>query len=333
MFIALEEAAQISAAENELRRTARNELPKTTPKSIGWQGGTIRGARVHHDDGYWSWSRNWPDEGTVDRYHNWFGRFDPDRSLDIGVEINVSRKGLNNSLGGLFARDTASGQVYLFHTGLVGGGIPGVGKTAFVGWFADSPVPVSTSHGLILGYPIVPVAGRNIIPALSRYLDSVAEFKQAARQGLTDTAAYRSRAQKFREYYSEPRGRRKGQRAPTFDYVTRHGEIVDAVAAWRESSGSLRGATIVKNTYIDVGVSRGDDLIELYEIKPGGDRQSIYTAMGQLFVHGANPKCRRRVLVVADDVRLPGDIAGALSKLDIEVLRVTLHDDGVTVLG
>jgi len=333
MFVALEQSSQIVASEAELRATVRNELKATERKNIGWQGGTIRNAGVHHDGEYWYWSRNWPEDGASDRFHNWFGHFDANRDLHIGVEINVSRHGVDGGLAGLFARDTEGGQVYLFHTGAVGGGTSGVGKTAFVGWFNDCPMPVSTSDGPMLAYPIVPTTGRNILPALRRYLNAVRDFKQAAKLGLTNTPAHRTRAQRFRDYYSEPRGRRKGRRSPAFDYVTRHGEIVDKVVEWRRRKGELHGARIVKNTYIDVGVMRAGKLTELFEIKPAGDRQSIYTAIGQLLVHGADPKCDRRILVIAHDVMLPADISGTLKLLDIEVLRVALNAAGVTVLA
>lgn len=73
---------------------------------------------------------------TLGRYWCAYGTQDPTESktLSITCEINPPRSGVNRRCGGLFVRDSR-GRIYLAHSGKVGGGGTGVGKTAFTAWY------------------------------------------------------------------------------------------------------------------------------------------------------------------------------------------------------
>jgi hypothetical protein len=142
--------------------------------SPGWQGGSDEVELFWHP-GHQLWAGA---KRQKDRY--WFsfgtGESRPGSSPNIVAEFNVPYEGINRSLAGAFARDDAR-QVYTMHSGRVGGGRPGIGKSAFlkfyhaarlatVGW----PDRRQTKHILI---------GRIGDAAL---LDQVAEFVHVVRQ-------------------------------------------------------------------------------------------------------------------------------------------------------
>ena len=67
------------------------------------------------------------------RYWNAFGimRPDPDKSLQITVEVNPPLEGIERKMGGAFARDPSTGSLYLVHRGRIGGGQKGIGAELF----------------------------------------------------------------------------------------------------------------------------------------------------------------------------------------------------------
>ena len=113
--------------------------------------------------------------------------------------------------------------------------------------------------------------------------------------------------------------------------MSRHGEIVDALNAWRSSQSFPNAARIVKNALIDLGVAVGRDLIEVYEVKTRAARSDIYCAIGQLMVHGTANTCRR-VLLLADNESLAPDLTDALQRLGVKLLRLVLDEEKATIL-
>jgi hypothetical protein len=302
-------------------------------KNIGHPGGTTFDAKVSTDHKHWFWSADKRDKGTrIHRRLNWFGEFNEDAGLQIIVEINTPYEGRNDQIAGFFARDTDNGAVYLFHSGRVGGGKKGVGKITFLTWSDEELTEVADSSGDIRsGILVMPVAGRSAIRSAVRYVDTVARFKEAARSGETNTPEFQDKERQYRDFYSEPRGHRSGRRTAKIDFVSRHGDVLDAVKAWRSLQPIDNNARLVKNVLFDLGVAKGNELIEVYEIKTDTARSLIYAAIGQLMVHGIGPDCQR-VLVLPDRAALPDDLEDALQRLQIKLLRFRLNDDKATII-
>ena len=88
---------------------------------------------------------------------------------------------------------------------------------------------------------------------------------------------------------------------------------------------------MVKNKLIDLGVMVADDLTEVFEAKTRTARPDIYSAIGQLMVHGVGDKCRR-VMVLPNDEPIAPDLLSALQRLGIQLIRFTLNDLKATIL-
>lgn len=333
MFLLLESKAEISKAQRKLEATLRREFPRTAVKNIGYPGGTNFDARVFTDGSHWFWpgDKNESDAPSPRRL-NWFGLFKQEGSLHISVEVNTTYEGRNNQVAGFFARDGNSGATYLLHSGRVGGGRTGVGMAALLAWSSLRLVDaVDLSGDVRSGVLVMPVEGLAASRSATQYIDTVARFKLAVRAGELDSPEFGREQRELSDFYSEARGRRAGRRSSEIDYLSRHGEVIDALHKWRKSSDMPKGARLVKNILIDMGVAVGRGLVEVFEVKTSAARSDIYSAVGQLMVHGTADNCRR-VIVLPDKEALAHDLKNALDRLGIELLRFRLDEKKATIV-
>jgi len=327
MFSLLESKEEIAKAQRKLEVTIRRDFNSMVVKNIGYPGGTTFNAKVNTDRHHWFWSKDHDAARKPNpRRLNWFGLFRESADLEISVEINTPYDGRNGQVAGFFARDTDTRAIYLFHSGRVGGATKGVGKSTFLVWRDQRPKEVVDSSGAIRGGILVmPIEGKAATRPVVQYIDSVARFKQAVRAGETKTTEFRRKEKKYRDFYPEPRGRRKGERSAEIDYLSRHGDVVVALNEWRNSQTLEKGARLVKNVLFDLGVEMGRELVEVYEVKTSTARSNLYSAIGQLMVHGAGDACRR-VMVLPHKQPIAADFRDALERLEIELLKFKLDE-------
>jgi hypothetical protein len=220
----------------------------------------------------------------------------------------------------------------LLHSGRVGGGTKGVGKTAFLAWSDQQPIDVvDSSGGIRVGVLVMPIEGVAATRSAVRYIDTIASFKQAVRAGEIASQEFQLKKKELEDFFAESRGRRKGQRSGEIDYLSRHGEVVDALYSWRSSSALPKDGRLVKNVLIDMGIAVGRELVEVYEVKTSTARPDVYAAIGQLMVHGTSDECRR-VMVLPLNESLAADLMEALQRLHIELLTFELDEKAATII-
>ena len=336
MLSLLVQRRDISVAQEALKGIMREEYPGRERRDISFR------PRVLAQQQIWTcrdryWYRHGVLKGrdvTSPRFQNWFGVLAPG-NLHITVEVSVVLEwGIGRSEG-FFARDDSTGALYLMHTGNVGGGTTGVGGRAFRAWYGKRQVPViDPKERVRFGFVVVPIGASDPTRSARSYGDSIEAFKAAVEADEVDVEdrEFRDRMQEFDDFYKEPRGRRTGYRPGKIDYLSRHGEVVDSLHAWRKNARRLtRNQRIVKNVFIDLGVSDGaNNLVEVYEIKTSWERSDVYTAIGQLMVHGSD-HCKK-FLLLPKGRRLPTDLADALQRNKIKLLRFTLNNRGAKIL-
>lgn len=333
MFSLLEAKTEIAKAQLKLEATFKRGFSRTAVKNIGYPGGTNFDQRVFTDGRYWYWSSdNDYSDAPNPRRLNWFGLFEEDADLQISVEINVAYEGRNDRCAGFFARDNDTGAIYLVHSGRVGGGTKGVSKAAFLAWSNEPLIEVvDRSGGIRDGVLVMPVEGLGASSSAIHYIEAIARFKRAVRDGEIDSPEFQRKQRELEDFYAEARGRRTGRRSSKIDYVTRHGEVVDALHEWRKSQGMPKRSRLVKDTLIDLGVAVGRELVEVFEVKTKTSRPDVYSAIGQLMVHGTTDACRR-VIVLPDVEPIKADLMQALQRMDIELLLYTLDQEGAVIL-
>lgn len=332
MFILIEDRAEIRRAQSQLEATLRREFSIKEVRDIGWQGGRRPAAKLHSNGEYWYWSQDHKNTSNPRRL-NWFGRIYEGPGVAIAVEINIPYEGRNDSVAGFFAKHASSGQIYLFHSGRVGGGAKGVKKDAFVAWSDLQTHPVYARDGSQKeGLLVMPIAARGAALAAVAYVEAIIDFKAAVREGRTETTTAKEKEHQYRAYFDESFGRRKGRAsARDIDYVSRHGEVVKSLSEWRQRKGLARNQQIVKSVLLDLGVSRGTELVEAYEVKTSTMRGDIYTGIGQLTVHAKRVDCLRTLVLPADE-SLATDLIAALKRNNIQLQRYRLTETGVTLL-
>lgn len=82
----------------------------------------------------------------------------------------------------------------------------------------------------------------------------------------------------------------------------------------------------------DFGISVGSDLIEVYEVKTSASRSLIYSAIGQLLVHGTTDGCRRFIVLPDKEVIAP-DLTDAMQRLGIKLLKFKLDKAKAIIIG
>lgn len=334
MYTLLENRQAIAKAQRTLERTLHHTFNEKGTYNIGYPGGTSFDNKVHCYQQYWYHAADHKSEEVKNpRRLNWFGMLSSGSSLNISVEINVAYEGRNDRVAGFFARHEETGQIYLFHSGRVGGGTEGVGRDALLAWSNLELHAVNDAEGKVReGVLVMPVDGEYAIRPLLRFVDTIANFKQAVRDGELQSDSYLEGLQTLQDYFKETSGQRKRRQIDSLRYETRHGDVVDALQQWRQQQGLASNQRIIKNVLMDLGVSNDHHLQEVYEVKTGTARQDLYTAIGQLMVHAKEQGCSKTLVLPDDTPEVPDDIAAALARNDISLLYYSMDDESVTIL-
>jgi len=167
-------------------RTLRGLLhagSRSYSRTVGFQGESLtRTVHWHIKYGFWTIVDSNTNEN---RFWISFGTQDPSEysertSLSITCETNVPKFGIDGRCGGSFYRKGT--HTKLCHNGRVGGGGKGIGKTAFLSWYADR-FGITWPPGIIVG---------ELSGSKSRFLSNTAKFVHAVEQFKGEVKAKRS---------------------------------------------------------------------------------------------------------------------------------------------
>lgn len=312
-----------------LKDRLKGELENKGNRNIGFPGGNFNRTIYSAADGN-LWAAFGPassEEHRVARYWNGFGVFNSSgTSQTIVVEINIPSETNSEQVAGFFAEDGISGDVFLMHSGKVGGGRPGIGKKAFLAWTKLKTTEVVDSRGSVrTGIAIARLEDSDLADRIWQFVKTVDSFKKLAASGELDTPDFEHKIKEFDSYNKEFSGAKSvRKREEEFKYITYHGEVVQKLYA--ERIGSLAtGEDVFNSTLVDLYVKKNGTLSEVYEVKTGIGRQMLYCAIGQLLTHAYVDGVKvRKFLVVPEGEDIPGDVARAIKALEINVRRFRL---------
>jgi hypothetical protein len=315
-------------AQAFLEREFKKNLKREGRLNIGFPGGNADEIVYSAGKGK-LWAAFGPpaQDSGIPRFWNAFGVFDPDdTSQTITVEINIAVESNSKQVAAFFAEDTETGEIYLLHSGKIGGGRPGVGKTSFLVWSRET-LTDATERGeqLRSGIVIGKLGAPDLIDRIWKFVQTVHSFKEAAVAGLLNSSGFQRQVQEFERYNREFSGKKRGVFGGAFEYITYHGDVVQKLYEERDER---RGPDeeIYNSTLIDLFVKRSGSLSEVYEVKTGCDRQSLYTAIGQLMTHANGPIAKFLVIPSSEDV--PTDLGKAIADLAITIRRFELTRSG-----
>jgi hypothetical protein len=149
-------------------------------RKVGWHGG---GGEF---DIYWrSKEQFWffvdPDR-ELTRYWCCFGTSDPAKAdnLTIVGEINPTKEGINRRNAGMFLVDP-DGAMYLAHSGKVGGGRKGIGKSSFLAAYHGRNISEIqwpdgvTSSAIVIG----DIQDSNLPAQIGDFIRTIQQYKEA----------------------------------------------------------------------------------------------------------------------------------------------------------
>jgi hypothetical protein len=283
-------------------------------RTVGWQGG-----RVEHPV-YWNprlrfWTLMRVPRKEA-RYWCCFGVKDATkhRGFSITGQLNPTIKGFNRRAAGAFVRDS-QGRVYVAHSGKIGGGRSGIGKSAFVAayrgknWQTVTWPDKKETEMIVIGR----IDGAHLQDQIADFIREIDRFKKSAvgSNNLIQPHKHKS------TFSPEFLGRRKKYSAQgEIEAQCDHGPLISALA----DELRKRGLTIGNDTLRDLYVLSSKRRVQmLFEAKTNLSTSSIYGAVGQLMLHAAaEPKAPRRVFVAPGNPNRKTQMA--LKKLGIEVL-------------
>ena len=285
----------IKSAFESLQRTMEQGSRRVNT-ILGWKGENHKFTVYWHPDlGIWNY---FDPRFAETRYWCPYGINDPNKlpMVPITAEINFVYKGYNRRLAGIFLRDEHR-NTYLGHTGKIGGGRKGIGKSAFWNFYrGDQTIPIQCPDGKIDYVICIGRLGSRELPSqIAHFVREVARFKNSiSSNGKVEGSSVPLDQQVFTPEF-------EGQRKPyrinrQIDSQCNHGRIAAALA----SELACRGYDVANDRSRDLYVlSPPRQILILFEIKTDLETTSLYTSLGQLMFHGAlQQPPPKRILVV-----------------------------------
>lgn len=290
-YAEIEDTKQIRRLNAALSGKLRKALRYPEMRTIGYPQGNFEAKvrfRAASGTEVFYWSGGFFD--NKDLAFNLFGHGTPSRnaSLNIDVQFNLPVVDFSRQSGGAFLRHHPSGSIVLAHRGIATLGYGRVPKSMLFAEMAATLREAETSAGiadfLVIGELESPTLFEDIdafaseLRRAARTLKSNGkERRHSARQGPSKQS--QKLAAKLREYFDEFSGKRRTGRGTKSVADCYHGKVIRAIR------DGFDGCKVLKSVAIDLTVVTSRRAF-LFEAKTSTDTQSIYTAIGQLAVHG-----------------------------------------------
>lgn len=316
MLTTIADHAQSAQAFSQMKRALRKR-GKRYRRIVGWRGGQDKVELIWmKEEGIWSCLK--PIET---RYWCGFGLDNPKNVArsNIAVEINPPLEGVDLRNGGMFALDDA-GEIHFCHTGAIGGGGKGVGKTAFWKRYRGNSetVHIPTRNKTIPVVDLGRVASKMFPRRIALFTQEVARIKEGIAAG--EPIHTFPNVGGFTPEFS---GKRNGYSPKnSIEATANHGLVVNALAVAVTKAGHVIGNDQQRDMFIvDRGKKkrRGTGHVTLFEVKTDVSSTSIYQGVGQLMMNGLARESQTSLILV-----VPGEptreTAKGLKTLGIDIL-------------
>lgn len=326
MLFAITQKNEIKEANNQLFE----KLAKLSPEKITINYGSAGGSypiEISYSKKYDLWWGN-SDDRKSNRFWNPFGlkKPKPNSTVTGRCQMNYSASGINNSVAGLFARD-AKGTLFLLHSGKVGGGQAGVGKNAFADYYAGEKTLVIFDNQELEYYLVSSLTSRRFYQNILEFVTSVYKFKDFIKSNKFGGTPIREKNPlKDGEYLG----------IKTYDLPPRtvvasndHAVITNQLILELKAMGLHVKRDQFRDAYT---LNRSEEIDRVFEVKSSLNRQSLYTAIGQLILHSLAYDSKK-VFVI--EKKFNSDLVDDLRKLLISCVFYKWLPDrkGVTFYG
>jgi hypothetical protein len=272
-LMALTGRKEIRRAYDRFATSLREGAVRCTDTKVGYQGGgSIHDAYWRSAQGFWS-----AFDDAHSRYWCAFGATDPGDSRNLGItcEINCPFEGIDRRVAGVFVKNE-DGNVFIAHSGKIGGGRKGVGKSIFWQEYrGGGPLTVRYPDDVEREVVVIASLDSPLLPAqVGHFVHEVARIKEAASIGASpspgDLGSYTPEFSGVRTPY--PLG-------GLVESTCTHGLVVDALAQHLRRRGYAIGNDRARDLFV---VDDDGSVACLFEVKTDLSTTSTYAAIGQV---------------------------------------------------
>jgi hypothetical protein len=316
MLTTLSRGAEIASARGQLVDELAGAASDEGSIEVTYRGGTWT------DTGYWFARSNLWMLPTIDTNRWWtaFGLGWPfEERQNIAVEINSPLEGIDRHIAGAFARDSL-GRIFILHRGnLIHS--RGFRKQDFLQYLGHEQLVEVQDDDQISELVLVGMLGAEFLPdEIATFVKAAHIFKEILREtGESPTSPPDEdlfEGDDTSGFNPEPIDDGDRKPIPPTVIQRRHGLVVRALAQKVREAGFLPHND--KGRDLWVNDERGRMRV-LFEVKVEATSQAVYTAIGQLLFHGAEPRAKVRVAV------LPAPLSKALRarllRLDVQCVE------------
>lgn len=252
------------------------------------------------------------------RYWNAFGIHKPEKGViqNIVCEINYPTSGINTRVAAAWVKEDKN--YMLLHSGKIGGGRKGVGKINFIenynGVFEEIDIDGFFKEVTIIGNlkdKKLPYQIKNFVYEVARIKDLLTSRNEKPKQ---EDNALDKINKKFNEEFAGIKEYKTPKR--TIIATANHGIVVNALKQKIEDKGFLVANNQQRDLYI---YNKSSKIETVFEVKTSLSSQSIYTAVGQLYVNSARLEPLPRLIYVIPE-QPNENLSITLKKLNIEIL-------------
>jgi len=288
-YIEIESPREIRRINNALFAKLKSGLHHIETRTIGYPQGNFQAkVRFLSDTGsdvlYWSAWRS-EDRGAVGSFFG-HGASGGHGSLNIDLQFNLPVVDFSRRLGGAFLRHVPTDSIVLAHRGIVTLGHGRVQKATLFSEMAATLREADTGNGSAQFLLIGDLDSPTLVGDIDSFSAEVRRAVRAIKANAVEAGGDRPKAAsktsrlsgKLRAYFDEFSGQRRVNWPRTSVADCYHGTVVRTL---RDAFGS---AETLKSQEIDLTVVTHDRVL-LFEVKTSANRQSVYTAIGQLTAH------------------------------------------------
>jgi len=294
-------------------------------------------------DGFWAYIRPGRPSDTS-HYWNSFGRVETAKQIQSPrLECNSPHTGSSRRQGALFAASQKGTRVYLLHTGKIGGGKKGVGKSYFqdwlrkyhrkdVWWATLTEEKREDEQVVVLGA----VDSPKLMDSIKRYMDLAWDFKQSRpkpKQAMKKKKKSKKATKKTRHRSRAGLGKLIGMAFAPERYATRtarrgaknvnhlHGKVVKALERWTmQRYGKHLAAGNEQTVDLLLADKKTKRVVRVFEVKTDVGSQPMYTGIGQLLVHSSRASQSAKTLVIPRGKLVDQEIYKVVRELKITIL-------------
>ncbi|MBI4931902.1 MAG: hypothetical protein HY841_14160 [Bacteroidetes bacterium] len=313
---------------NKNSRKKINNFRLTTPGTGTWH----TTAQYNPSNNIWSVVE--PHENKKDNFYILLG-VDPDPKAINGIVVQCNYQiGFENFKEACFWANDSKGKVYLLHSGRMGGGVKGINFENIDDLYSGARSTLLYNDVSYDYFTVCELHSKQAYQQVVDFVNEVDRIKCILKSNTAVSSLGKRKINKaFKIYSPEFWGKRKSYFIKKkISSNSKHGFIVDGLEKIMHKEYGVNKNQLVKNKYIDLGITKNNKAVAIFEIKPSINTQSIYTAIGQLMLHSSSIKSNPAIYIVLPN-KLEDKMEKDLLSLSIKSIRFVLRKNKVRFIN